>query len=70
MPRVQIKRGTRAQLETAANNSQLAAGELYLIEESDYSKTLVAGTSTYEHVDVTAKATAEANRAIALSIAL
>ena len=33
MPSILHKRGTRAQVTTAANNSQLAAGELYLVTD-------------------------------------
>lgn len=45
-PRVYIKRGTRAQLDTAATNTQLMAGEQYLI--TDESRVAVGlSTSTY-----------------------
>jgi hypothetical protein len=35
MPRIQIKRGTKSQLDTAASNSQLYQGEPYLITDSE-----------------------------------
>ena len=43
MPRVQIKRGTRAQLDAAAGAGQLHAGEEYLITDEGR---LAVGTSS------------------------
>lgn len=43
MPRLRIKRGTRAQIETAKAAGQLAAGELYLVTDENR---LAFGTAT------------------------
>lgn len=57
MPKVLIKRGTRAQLNTAASSSALLAGEVYLITDENR---LAVGltTSTYGEVVTPADVTA------------
>lgn len=54
MPKVLIKRGTRAQIDAAAASNQLAEGELYLITDEDR---LAVGTSasTYSTVALTSE---------------
>jgi len=48
MPRIQIKRGTRSQLDTAASNSQLYQGEPYLITDSESMGVAVASNRYVE----------------------
>lgn len=48
MPSVKIKRGTRAQITTAATNNQLAAGEPYLITDE---ARIAVGTSASSFMD-------------------
>lgn len=49
MPSVQIKRGTRSQLDTAKSASGLKVGELYLITDENR---VAVGTAVNDYVDV------------------
>lgn len=69
MPSLQIKRGTKAQLDSAASNSLLLVGELYLITDTNefaYAISInnynVVATATYQ------AGTATKGMSIAMSI--
>ena len=64
MPSVKVKRGTRAQLNTAASASGLAAGEPYLITDEER---LAVGTAANAFVDFAKKSELDAKQATLVS---
>lgn len=62
MPSVKVKRGTRAQLNTAASASGLAAGEPYLITDEER---LAVGTAANAFVDFAKKSEVDSKVAAA-----